>query len=119
MEDCIFCKIVAGEAPATVVYEDADTLVIETIEPVSKGHALAIPKVHSVNILDTEDGVLSRLIVAAKKAGAQIVRRHGAQALNVLHAAGKDAQQSVFHTHFHLVPRYENDGLDLWFRNNL
>lgn len=119
MEDCIFCKIVKRESPASIVFEDDVSMVIEPIDPISKGHVLVVPKKHVVNMLDANNEVLSHLIVVAKNIGKDLLKTNNAQAMNLLHAAGKEAQQSVFHLHFHVVPRYENDGLDLWFRNNL
>lgn len=94
-------------------------MVIEPIDPISQGHVLVIPKKHVVNMLDANNEILSHLIVVAKNIGKDLLEKNNAQAMNLLHAAGKEAQQSVFHLHFHVVPRYENDGLDLWFRNNL
>ncbi len=119
MEDCIFCKIVKRESPASIVFEDDVSMVIEPIDPISQGHVLVIPKKHVVNMLDANNEILSHLIVVAKNIGKDLLEKNNAQAMNLLHAAGKEAQQSVFHLHFHVVPRYENDGLDLWFRNNL
>jgi histidine triad (HIT) family protein len=119
MEDCIFCKIINHEAPSSIVFEDDVSMVIKPIDPISKGHVLVIPKKHVVNMLDADDGILSHLIVVAKNIGKDLLERNSAQAMNLLHAAGKEAQQSVFHLHFHVVPRFDNDGLDLWFRNNL
>jgi histidine triad (HIT) family protein len=119
MEDCIFCKIISRESPAQIVFEDDVSMVIEPMHPVSKGHALVVPKKHIVNMLDADDETLSQLIIVAKDVGRELLQKNNAQAMNLLHAAGKEAQQSVFHFHFHVVPRYEDDGLDLWFRNNL
>lgn len=119
MDNCIFCKIIKKESPASVVFEDDISLAIEPIEPVSEGHTLVISKQHFVNMLDTDDAVLAHLAVVSKQIGKNLLEKYGAQAINFLHAAGKEAQQSVFHTHFHIVPRYENDGLDLWLRNKL
>ena len=119
MNDCIFCKIIKKEAPASVVFEDDVVIAIEPIDPISQGHTLVIPKQHFENMLDIDDATLAHLAIVAKSVGKMVLERHGAKALNLLHAAGKEAQQSVFHSHFHIVPRYENDGLDLWFRNKL
>jgi len=119
MENCIFCKIVNRESPASIVFEDDISMVIEPIDPVSKGHVLVIPKKHFVSMLDADDETLSHLIVVAKNVGHTVLEKNTAQAMNLLHAAGKEAQQSVFHLHFHVVPRYKNDDLDLWFRNKL
>lgn len=119
MEDCIFCKIVNRESPASIVFEDNTSMVIEPIDPISKGHVLVLPKKHLMNMLDTDDETLSHLAIVAKNVGRTLLEQNNAQAMNLLHAAGKEAQQSVFHFHFHVVPRYESDGLDLWFRNKL
>ncbi|MEJ0053790.1 MAG: HIT domain-containing protein [bacterium] len=119
MEDCIFCKIVNRESPASVVFEDDTSMVIEPIDPISKGHVLVLPKKHFVNMLDTDDETLSHLAVVSKNVGHTVLGKNNAHSMNLLHAAGMEAQQSVFHLHFHIVPRYENDGLDLWFRNSL
>jgi histidine triad (HIT) family protein len=117
--ECIFCKIVNNESAATKIFEDDLCIVMETIAPVSKGHVLVIPKEHSENIFDIEDFLLSHLVLVSKAIGKQLVIENEAKGMNLLHAAGEVAQQSVFHFHFHLVPRYEGDDLDLWFRNNL
>ena len=119
MEDCIFCKIVNYESPASVVFEDNTSMVIEPINPISKGHVLVLPKKHFVNMLDIDDDTVSHLIVVSKNIAHTLLELNTAQAINLLHAAGEEAQQSVFHFHFHVVPRYENDGLDLWFRSKL
>jgi len=117
--DCIFCKIIKGEIPCNKVYENDDVLVFPTIEPVTDGHLLVIPKVHSKNILDINEETLKKIITVTKSLAKKTVEKSSATSVNILHAAGKDAQQSVFHFHIHIVPRYENDGLDLWFRNKL
>lgn len=117
--NCIFCKIVSGKSSATTFFEDSASLVIESTNPISKGHVLVLPKKHFVNMLDIDDETLSHLSVVSKHVGQKLLAEHAAQAINLLHAAGKEAQQSVFHFHFHVVPRYENDGLDLWLENRL
>lgn len=119
MKNCIFCNIINKESPATVVFEDDICMVIVPIDPISKGHVLLIPKKHAVNILDVDDEILSHLSVVAKHIGKRILEGNDSQAMNLLHAAGEDAQQSVFHFHYHIVPRYKNDELDLWFRNKI
>jgi len=117
--DCVFCKIINKEIPAEIVYEDNDFLAFKTIEPVSTGHTLVIPKKHAENVLDIEQVTLEKLSGVAQKVAKDLVKRHSATGINLLHAAGKNAQQSVFHFHMHVVPRYENDNLDLWFKNKL
>ena len=117
--DCIFCKIANKEIPAEIVYEDEKILVFPTKEPITKGHLLVVPKIHSENILDIDKETLEKLIGVAQTLAQQSIKQNSATGVNVLHAAGKDAQQSVFHFHMHIVPRYSDDGLDLWFRNKL
>lgn len=119
MEDCIFSKIVNKEAPVTVVFENEEFLAFPTIQPITKGHTLLIPKVHSENIFDIDASSFERMAGVAKKLAKELVDSNGATGINVLHASGKDAQQSVFHFHLHIVPSYPNDGADLWLRNKL
>ena len=119
MDDCIFCKIAKKEIPAEIIYEDDFVVAFPTIEPVSKGHTLIVPKTHFENVLDIEKSLLENLMGSTKDLASKIVKENNATGVNLLHAAGKDAQQSVFHFHLHIVPRYPSDNLDLWFRNKL
>ena len=114
MTDCIFCKIVAGEIPAHKIYEDGEFLAFLDINPVARGHILLIPKAHFENIFDIPEDVLKGLVERAKRLASAVQEGLGASGINFLHASGEAAQQSVFHFHFHLVPRYEDDGLDTW-----
>jgi len=114
MEDCIFCKIVKGEIPSEKVYENEKVLVFLDINPISKGHLLIIPKKHFENIYEIEDDYLKEITSTAKIIAKSLKKSLDASGVNILHASGKDAQQSVFHFHIHLVPRYKNDGLDTW-----
>jgi len=115
MSDCIFCKIVAREIPCHKLYEDEDVLVFLDINPVSYGHLLVIPKKHYTNILDVTTEDLQKVILVAQKFANLVVNKLGATWINVVNASWKDAQQSVWHLHFHVVPRYPQDGIDLWF----
>ena len=119
MQDCIFCRIVRKEAKASILFENENCLVFTPLDSISKGHALLIPKVHYKDVFDIEDEALQALALIAKEFASGLVKEHGATGINLLHASGKDAQQSVFHFHMHLVPRYPDDGLDLWLRNKL
>ena len=108
--DCIFCKICAGELPASKVYEDEHVLAFMDIGPVSKGHTLVIPKEHCNPIAEAPDGALEKAIVVVKKiAGAQL-RGLGADGINVTQANGTIAGQVIPHVHFHVIPRCEADG---------
>jgi len=119
MQDCIFCKIIKKESPANIVFKDDVCFVFSPLDPITKGHVLIVPKVHSKNIFDIDANVLAQLITITQKVAHDIVDKNKATGVNLLHASGKDAQQSIFHFHFHLVPRYPDDGLDLWLKNKL
>ena len=115
MNDCIFCKIIKGEIQSQKIYEDEDTYAFLDINPSTKGHALVIPKKHYENTLETPDEELSKIIKTTKALAKQIKQKLNADGINIMNANGKQAQQSVFHMHFHIVPRYKNDGLNMWF----
>jgi len=83
--------------------------------PASTGHTLIIPKKHYENIYDVPERELERVIVVAKKLARAYREVLSAEDANILHASGEVAQQSVFHFHIYLVPRYSNDGLNLWY----
>lgn len=119
MNECIFCKIIKGELPSTKVFENEEYLAIVPIDQVSKGHTLLIPKAHFENIFDIDQTCLEKLAGVSKNLAIDLVDKNQATGINLVNANGLDAQQSVFHFHLHLVPRYPNDGLDLWFKNNL
>ncbi|MEM3695875.1 MAG: HIT family protein [Candidatus Bathyarchaeia archaeon] len=115
-EYCIFCKIVKGLEPSWTVYEDKLVKAFLDINPANEGHTLIIPKKHYENIYEIPDKELKRIIIVAKELAKLYKRALSANAINILHASGKEAQQDVFHFHIHLVPRYERDGLNLWYR---
>jgi len=94
-------------------------LAIVAKNKVSKGHSVVIPKNHFENIFDINDEIFIKLAKVIKKLSIKLVKENRATGINILHASGKDAQQSVFHLHFHLVPRYPNDGLDMWIKQRL
>ena len=116
---CIFCKIRDGKLPANIVFENKEFLAFTPLEQISKGHTLLIPKKHREQILDVETDAFEKLFGFAQKLTRKIIDENEATGINLLCASGKDAQQSVFHFHLHIVPRYPNDGLDLWFKNKL
>jgi histidine triad (HIT) family protein len=119
MEDCIFCKIIKKESKADIIFEDESFLALKTIEPITKGHVLVIPKTHFKDIFDINSETVGPLMIFVKKIAMDIVKEYNATGINILHASGKDAQQSVFHFHVHVIPRYPDDGLDLWLKNRL
>jgi histidine triad (HIT) family protein len=114
MEDCIFCKIASKEIPSDLIYEDDDVFVFLDIKPVNKGHTLIIPKKHSMDLLETDDETLANLVIKAKHLAGQIMTAMGAAGFNLNINTKAAAGQAVFHTHFHIIPRYSNDGLKMW-----
>jgi len=114
-DECIFCKIVNGEIPCEKVWEDKNFIAILDVHPVVEGHTLVIPKEHFKNIFETPDECAGSINLACKKVAILLKEKFGVNAVNILNASGKEAQQSVFYLHYHVVPRRENDGLDLWF----
>jgi histidine triad (HIT) family protein len=111
--DCIFCKIVAGELPATIVGEDERTVAFMDIAPATRGHALVIPREHSADLLSVDPDDLAAVSLAAKGLAGRLSERLGAEGVNLLNACGAVAFQTVFHFHVHVIPRYEGDGLRL------
>lgn len=105
--ECVFCQIVAGEAPAKVVNEDGFSLTIVPLNPVVGGHTITIPKLHVPDALSAP-GVTGALMASACEAAAW---RYGP--CNIITSVGVEATQSVFHLHIHVVPRAHNDGLRL------
>jgi histidine triad (HIT) family protein len=119
MSDCVFCKIVARQIPATVVHEDEHTLVFMDLGQVNPGHVLVAAKAHVENIFGLEARQASALASAALRVARAIRDAFAPHGLSVYQANGKAAGQTVFHYHVHLVPRYDGDGMALsWPVNN-
>lgn len=117
-EKCVFCDIITGRIPATIINETVHTITFLDINPITRGHSLIVPKVHSFDVSDTIDEILEEMIRVSKEVGIRMKRRLGADGFNILNASGTAAQQSVFHTHFHIVPRYKTDNTNLWFNTD-
>jgi len=109
-EDCIFCKIVKGTIPATKVFEDELTLAFLDISPVIQGHALVIPKAHHEAITETPVEALHHCIAVARRVAQAQLEALGADGVNLHQANGAAAGQVVPHLHFHVIPRFANDG---------
>jgi histidine triad (HIT) family protein len=112
-EDCIFCKIVAGELPSETVQEDQHTVAFMDINPWTRGHALVIPRTHSTNIYEVSDEDLRHTAIAAKQLAVRVKERLRCDGVNLLNASEPAAWQSVFHFHMHVIPRYDDDPLEL------
>ena len=115
-EDCIFCKIVAGELPAERVDEDERTIAFMDINPATRGHALVIPRRHWRNLMEIDAEDLQATIVGAQRLAQRIQERLDPAGFNLLNSCGSAAWQTVFHFHLHVIPRYEDDPLKLPWR---
>jgi histidine triad (HIT) family protein len=113
MSDCVFCRIVAKQIPATIVQEDADTLAFMDIGQVNPGHVLVVLKSHADNLFGLQDAQAAAVFRAVARVARAIRDAFAPQGLSVYQANGKAAGQTVFHFHVHLVPRHENDGMNL------
>ncbi len=109
--DCIFCKIVKKEIPSSIVYEDKNTLAFLDISPLNRGHALVIPKKHYETIKEIPESEIADLMKVVRKVGIAVQKAVGAHGLNITQNNGKAAEQLVPHMHFHLIPRFEEDGI--------
>ncbi len=111
--NCIFCKILAGELPASIVDEDERTIAFMDIAPATRGHALVIPREHTRDLHSVEDEDLRAVALASRRLAARMTERLRADGVNLLNSCGAAAWQSVFHFHIHVIPRYEDDPLRL------
>ncbi|HEB2280914.1 TPA: HIT family protein [Staphylococcus aureus] len=109
MSETIFGKILTGEIPSFKVYEDDYVYAFLDISQVTKGHTLLIPKKASANIFETDEETMKHIGVALPKVANAIKRAFNPDGLNIIQNNGEFADQSVFHIHFHLIPRYKND----------
>ena len=116
-DDCIFCKIAAGEIPSKTIYEDEAFRVILDLGPATRGHALILPKNHADNLYELPEEDASRVLLVAKKVALQMKKNLNCPGLNLVQNNGEVAGQTVMHFHMHLIPRYKNaknDDMILW-----
>src|SRR3989344_7621350 len=114
MNDCIFCKIVRGEIPSQRIYEDADTFAFLDIHPVNPGHSLVVPKKHSENLYDMDDHVLAAVMRSVQKVARAVKSAVQADGVNLGMNNEEAAGQIIFHPHFHVIPRFKEDGYKHW-----
>jgi histidine triad (HIT) family protein len=107
----VFAKILRGELPCEKVYEDDGALAVMDIAPRSKGHVLIIPKNASRNLLDADPGALASALGAARKVANAQMKAFKADGIVLMQFSEAPAGQTVFHLHFHVIPRYENVAL--------
>ena len=112
-EDNIFAKILRGEAPCVKIYEDADTLAFMDVMPQAEGHILVIPKAEACDMMDLDSAMAQKLIVNVQKIARAVKSALGCPGVMLAQLNGSAAGQTVFHTHFHIIPRH--DGVDLGF----
>jgi len=115
--DCIFCKILQGEIPSYKIYEDDYVYAFLDITQGTKGHTLVIPKEHVENIYDLTEELAENIFRVIPKLAKALKTSFNPIGLNIVNNNDKPLQ-SVFHFHLHLIPRYENDGMELSTINN-
>jgi len=111
--DCLFCKIVAGEIPGTIVAEDEHTVAFMDINPATRGHALVVPRRHAADLGEIDPAELAAVAAAAQRLAIRAREALGADGINLMNSWGSDAWQTVFHLHIHVIPRYAGDPLRL------
>jgi histidine triad (HIT) family protein len=114
MNNCIFCKIVNKEIPSKIIYENDDLICFLPKEIEVYGHTLVAPKRHYSDLYDIPADLLCEIVKAIQKLAIDYKEKINSAGMNVMHASGKDGQQTVSHFHFHLLPRFKNDGLNTW-----
>ncbi len=110
---CVFCAIVAGEAPAIRIYEDDDYLGILDIRPFTRGHSLVLPKRHTVDLTDTSPEILAGMAAIGQRIARAARSTELADATNIAINDGRAAFQTVFHIHLHVLPRRNGDKLSV------
>lgn len=111
--DCLFCKIVAGEIPATIVASDERTVTFMDINPATRGHALVVPRNHARDLLEIDPEDLAAVAQAGQRLAKVAKTALEADGINLINSCGEKAWQTVFHFHLHVIPRYEGDPLRL------
>lgn len=114
MSDCIFCKIVRGDLPSYKVYEDEKTYAFLDINPVNPGHTLVIPKKHALDVFEIEEGEWDAIMRTVRKVSHALEKSLSPAGINLAMNNRSGAGQVVFHAHVHIMPRYPNDGHELW-----
>ncbi len=108
-DNCIFCKIIAGEIPSAVIYEDEYFKAIMDISPAAKGHTVILSKRHAVNLFELDEDTAVKALPVARKIAKAIQAELHCDGMNLLQNNGEAAGQTIFHFHMHLIPRYHGD----------
>ena len=112
--ECIFCKIIEGGLPSYKVYEDSSAVAFLDIFPIHPGHVLVIPKKHTIDIFDTPEAEMQKLVSVAKKIAPAVMNAANADGINIGMNNKPSSGQVVMHAHMHIIPRYKDDGLKAW-----
>jgi histidine triad (HIT) family protein len=112
-DNCLFCGIVAGDIPATIVDQDEHTVAFMDINPGTRGHALVVPRKHVKDLHEISPDELAAVMTAAQRLAGRARDGLGADGVNLINSCGSAAWQTVFHFHVHVVPRYHDDPLRL------
>ena len=115
----VFSKIITREIPAHIVYEDDDVIAFLDIAQLTKGHTLVVPKTPLPDIYSLNDELGAKLMIATMKVSKAIQKAFNPDGLNVINNNGEAAKQTVFHFHFHVIPRYLDDDFKISYRNNM
>ena len=118
MHNCIFCKIIIGEAPSWKVWENENVYAFLDINPVSRYHTLVIPKKHYENIFDIPERELHEVIAGVRTVSRLYQQKLGINHLQIVNSNGHEAQQDVFHIHYHIVPRKLGDGQNIRWKTH-
>jgi histidine triad (HIT) family protein len=115
---CIFCAIASGDAPARIVHDDERTLAFMDLFPLTRGHALVIPKAHCDSLLDADPEDAAAVMRTAQAVARAAMQAYEPDGLNLLQTNGAAAMQTVFHLHVHVLPRYVGDGFHVEFQRH-
>ncbi len=120
MTDCIFCKIIEGEIPSRIVYENEDVVAFLDSSQSTPGHTLVVPRQHVKNIMEYDEDLASRVFSTIPQIARGVLNANDqAQGINMVNNNGELAYQSVFHSHIHIIPRYnKEEGFSLYMENN-
>ena len=113
MDNCIFCKIINGDIPSTVIYEDEIAKVILDIAPAAKGHAILILKKHVANVFELDAELAGKVFAVVPRVATAIKETLGCDGMNILQNNGVAAGQTVFHLHIHFIPRWNDDAVQI------
>lgn len=113
--DCIFCKIVSGEAESSIIHDEDDVMAFLDMHPINPGHTLIIPKKHATNVYDIPKETLEKIATLSKDLSIKIKENLNADGISIFQMNEKAGDQDVMHYHLHVIPRYEGD----WFHEEI